>query len=267
MTDWPQHLDHLFAEWPYEFGEVSARLVQGGDGRELLQLRVEMGVLQMETRGRPDGTRPGDCDTMLDFLRKEAARVGAEFALDDRQCLEIDREFVQFFHRRIAWLAVRDFAQAVADADHTLALMDFCTDHSPDESWTEVHEQYRPFVLFHRTQAEALATLEQAEATAAIAVIDKGIEQIGELFTFDEVANELAGELAEELPSELAGELAGELEDNELIANLREMKNTIVEQYDVQPSLHEQLAEAVAAEQYELAARLRDQMRRRRRDG
>lgn len=252
MTDRPQHLDFLFDEWPYEFGEVSARLVSGADGRDVLQLRVEMGVLQMETTGRPDGTRPGGCNTVLEHLRGEAAGHGELFELDERQCLEIDREFVQFFHRRIAWLAVRDFEQAVADADHTLALMDFCTEFSPDETWTAVHEQYRPFVLFHRTQAQALATLEQADAATAIAEIDKGIEVIRELVEPDEIV------VAVE-PEEAA-------EDNELLVNLRDMKSTIVEQYDVQPSLHERLAEAVAAEQYELAARIRDQIHRRRRD-
>jgi len=241
MTDRPRHLDHLFDEWPYEFGEVSARLVHGADGRDVLQLRVEMGILQMETSGRPDGTRPGDCDTFFDFVRAEAKRVGDSFELDEQQCMEIDREFVQFFHRRIAWLAIRDFDEAVADADHTLALMDFCAEHSPDEEWTEVHEQYRPFVLFHRTQAEALATLERADAAAAIAEIDAGIRRIRELFLLDglpEVAN-----------------------DDELIANLTDMKATIAEQYELQPPLSQRLADAIASEQYELAARLRDQMR------
>src|SRR5205807_8100917 len=32
-------------------------------------------------------------------------------------------------------------------ADHTLAFMDFVRDHSPNEEYTEAHEQYRGFVL------------------------------------------------------------------------------------------------------------------------
>jgi hypothetical protein len=242
MTDRPQHLDFLFEAWPYEFGEVSARLVRGADGRDVLQLRVEMGVLQMETSGRPDGTRPGGFATILDCLKSQALRDGQSFELDERQCLEIDREFVQYFHRRIAWLAVRDFEQAVADADHTLALMDFSADHSPDDAWTELHEQYRPFVLFHRTQAEALATLERADAAAAIAEIDAGIQRIRDVLVFDG--------------------LPDEVDDDELLANLAEMKATIGEQYEVQSSLAQRLADAIAAEQYELAARLRDQLDR-----
>ena len=41
------------------------------------------------------------------------------------QCAESDREFIQFYHRRVAWLALRRHDQAIQDADHTLALMDF----------------------------------------------------------------------------------------------------------------------------------------------
>ena len=48
-------IDSLLRAWPYEPGQVSARLVKASDGREVLQMRVEMGILQMEVAGRPDG--------------------------------------------------------------------------------------------------------------------------------------------------------------------------------------------------------------------
>jgi hypothetical protein len=243
MSDRPQHLDFLFREWPYEFGEVSARMVVGSDGREVLQMRLEMGVLQMETTGRPDGTRPGGCETYFHWLEAQAGQEGDAFALDADRCTEIDREFVQFFQRRVAWLALGRFDRAVADADHTLALMDFSSQHAPDEDWAELHEQYRPFVLFHRTQAAALVKLQQASAANAVAEIDAGMELIRAVLSRESPADEVEEEI-----------------DDELLTRLAEMKAAIVEQYDVQPSLAQQLADAIAAEQYELAAQLRDQM-------
>src|SRR5690348_9843892 len=51
-------IDRVLQEWPYQPGEISARLVRAADGREVVQMRVEMGLLQLETDGRPDGTRP-----------------------------------------------------------------------------------------------------------------------------------------------------------------------------------------------------------------
>lgn len=246
MGERAQHLDHLLADWPYEFGEVIARIVPGVDRREVLQLRVEMGILQMEVSGRPDGSRPGGHSTCLDWLHAAMVEEGDDFELDGRRCLEIDREFVQFFHRRVAWLALRRFDRAVADADHTLALMDFSSLHAPDVDWAEMHEQYRAFVLFHRTQAAALLELEKNGPGAAVAEIDAGISSI---------RTALQASADEELDEE-------DLADDELIVKLTEMKGAISEQYQVEPSLREQLAEAIAAEQYERAAQLRDQLRR-----
>ena len=252
MSDRPRHLDFLFADWPYEFGEVAARIVPGADGREVLQLRVEMGVLQMETSGRPDGSRPGGYPTCLDWLQAEVIKEGDSFELDAARCMEIDREFVQFFHRRVAWLALREFDRAVADADHTLALMDFSSLYAPHSEWAEMHEQYRPFVLFHRTQAAALATLERGGPETAIVEIDAGSATIRELLVRDRDA---------------ADSDAGDLEQDELLVKLAEMKVAIAEHYDVTSSLTQQLADAIAAEQYELAAQLRDQLGRKNRPG
>jgi protein-arginine kinase activator protein McsA len=56
-------------------------------------------------------------------------------------------------------------------------------------------------------------------------------------------------------------------EEDELLAKLAEMKAAIAEHYDVQPSLAEQLADAIASEQYERAAQLRDELSRKPRRG
>jgi hypothetical protein len=242
MSDLPQNLDHILREWPYEVGQASARLVSGDDGRDVIQLRIDMGLLQMETTGRPDGVRPGGCDTYYDHLLSLAFQDGPEFALDEERCVQIDREFMQFFHRRIAWLALRAFGRAITDADHTLALMDFSSAHAPDSDWAEMHEQYRPFVLFHRVQAAALVELERNDAAAAVAAIDNGLTQLRQVFE--------------------AHEADDEFDDHPLALKLLELKQAISEHFELRPSLAQQLAEAIATEQYELAARLRDKLGR-----
>jgi hypothetical protein len=157
--------------------------------------------------------------------------------------VEADREFMQYYHRRVCWLALREFRRATADADHTLAFMDFVRRHSPDEQWTLSHEQYRPFVLFHRTQAATLAALEEHGPDEALLTINRGLDLFRTIF--------------EESESE------EQFEEDELVGRLFELRDTLREQYNVKPSLSEQLADAVAAEQYELAAKIRDEMYRR----
>jgi UvrB/uvrC motif len=241
-------IDDLLDSWPYDPEEVTARLVRAKDGRQVLQMRIEMGLLQMEVEGRPDGARPEGCETYYDYLLARAVKRGDDFSLTDEQCQEADREFIQFYHRRICWLRLREHRRAVKDADHSLAFMDFCRKHSPSEEWTLSHEQYRPFILFHRTQALALAELdeqgpEQGGPERAIEAIQKGLNQIRAIF----VAHE-----AEE-----------QFDDDELVQRLVGLQDRLREHFEIGKTLREQLAEAVAAEKYELAARLRDEIEKR----
>ncbi len=239
-----QHLDHILRDWPYDPETVSVRIVAGTDARDVIQMRVDMGVLQLETSGRPDGARPNGCETYYDYLLTESVRVGETFTLDETQCSEADREFVQFYHRRICWLALRRFADAVRDADHTLAFMDFCRKHSPDDQWTLSHEQYRPFVLFHRTQAAALAELEDGSGPeSAVQAINDGLDRIRRVFEDYE---------AEE-----------HFEEDDLVERLIELRESLRDHYNVGRTLQERLSEAIASEQYELAATLRDELARR----
>ncbi len=47
---------------------VKVRICQGADGREVLQMRLDMGVLQLEMDGRPDGSQPHGYESYLDYL-------------------------------------------------------------------------------------------------------------------------------------------------------------------------------------------------------
>ncbi|MHB1033899.1 MAG: UvrB/UvrC motif-containing protein [Pirellulales bacterium] len=236
-------IDSVLSDWPFEPGEVRVRLVNTEDGRQVVQMRIELGLLQMEVTNRPDGTRPGGAATYLDYLLGLTLQAGGHIDLSDEQRMEIDREFLQFYYRRICWLAVREFGRAVADAEHSLAMMDFVKAHSTQEEWKQSHEQYRPFVLFHRTQAAALAELEASGAEAAIEVINEGLARLRQLF-IDYGAEE-------------------RFEEDEMVSRLGELKESLREHYGVGPTLTEQLAQAVADEQYEVAARLRDEIARR----
>jgi hypothetical protein len=175
-------IDTLLKQWEFQPGEVNARLVKARNGREVLQMRIDMGVLQMETDLRPDGLRPNGAETYYDYLVGEVIREGDAFQLSREQCAEADREFMQFYHRRLCWLSLREYRRAARDADHSLAFMDFVRAHSPDEEWTLSHEQYRPFVLFHRVQAAALAALQEAGPEGAIREINGGLDRFRALF-------------------------------------------------------------------------------------
>ncbi len=243
----PRNIDTLLKHWAFRPGEVTARTVKARNGREVLQMRIDMGIVQMETLLRPDGQRPGGAETYYDYLVGEAVREGDDFRLNQEQCAEADREFVQYYQRRLCWLSLREYRRAVQDADHSLAFMDFVHRHSPDEEWTLSHEQYRPFVLFHRVQAGALAALQENGPETAISEINTGLARFRDLFARYDAVEQYA--------------------DDELVKRLEEMRESVRERYEVGRTLDEQLAEAVRAENFELAARIRDQLRGRARSG
>src|SRR5262249_42239290 len=195
-----------------------------------------------EPTGRPDGTRPYGFATYFDYIRHHAEQHGDDFTLDEEQCAEADREFVQFYHRRVSWLVLRRFDRAVVDADHTLAFMDFVRDHSPSEEYADAHEQYRGFVLFHRTQAAAAAAVENGKPEEAVDAIRQGVDLLRTL-----------GD----------GEDDNEAPDDGMIQVLLQMEDSLREMHGIGETLQEKLARAVANEEYETAARLRDAIRRR----
>lgn len=239
-------IDPILNDWECKPGMVQARLVEARDGRQVVQMRVDMGLLQMEVDGRPDGTRPEGCADYLEHLRAEARRAeerGQELTLTEEQCQEADREFLQYYHRRISWLALKEYERAIRDADHTLEFMDFVAEHSPSEEYTQAHEQYRGFVLFHRTQAAAALQVERDLPEAAIDEVRTGLERLRTFFE--------------------AFEAEEHMEEDGMVQHLRRIEASLREEYGIRSTLREQLEEAVAAEDYEKAARLRDALRKR----
>ena len=71
-----QDIDAALEGWDFKAGVVQARLVQARDGRQVIQMRVDLGVLQIEAGCRPDGTRPHGHDTYFDYLRQQARVAG-----------------------------------------------------------------------------------------------------------------------------------------------------------------------------------------------
>jgi hypothetical protein len=236
------HLDDLMSNWSFDPATLNVRLVKGKDGRDVIQMRVDMGILQLETTGRPDGCQFKQCESVLDYLQQTQLEDSTH-KLNDEECAEVDREFMQFYHRRICWLRLQFYHRAVMDADHTLRLMDLSDAMSPDEEWAGTHEQYRPFVLFHRTQADALGELEENTAEEAVQAINSGLETMRHFFAKHDAD--------------------GHFDADELVVRLVELRESLRNEYAVGQTLNEQLAEAVEREQYERAAQLRDELTRR----
>src|SRR5687767_10449365 len=98
-------LRQITDDWSYEPGQIHVRKIRGMDNRIKIQMRVDLGVLQMEVDGRPDGRRPYNHESYLDYQleRSEAhnRRNGTDlgFVLDTEECREVREEALQYYQR------------------------------------------------------------------------------------------------------------------------------------------------------------------------
>src|SRR5690349_21026136 len=138
-------ISHLLEQWEYQPGQVVVRRFKGKDGRDRIQLRVDLGVLQMFTEGRPDGRRPSGHPSLLEYhqarLYKHLAANGGSdegFKLKAEECAKLQLEAVQYHHRYICLLQLEDYAAVVRDAERNLAVFEFVGKHaeSEDMAWS-----------------------------------------------------------------------------------------------------------------------------------
>src|SRR5438128_7682031 len=178
-------LNSILNDWPHENGNIKVRKIAGLDGREKLQLRVDLGVLQMEMTGRPDGQRPHNCESLLEYHQKRAARAaekGEAYELTSEQVAELQQEGIQYYHRYLSLFQINEFAGVVRDTQRNLDLFTFVTEHTDraELSWTM--QQFRPYVLMMNTRAKASMLLAQGKFGEAMIEIERGRDAITEFF-------------------------------------------------------------------------------------
>jgi hypothetical protein len=178
-------LNTILKDWPHENGNIKVRKITGLDGREKLQLRVDLGVLQMEVSGRPDGQRPHKCESLLAYHQRRAARAeekGQPYELTAEQCAELQQEGIQYYHRYLSLFQINDFDGVVRDTQRNLDLFTFVTEHTDREELSWNLQQFRPYVLMMNTRAKASILLGQGKFAEAMLEIERGRDAIAEFF-------------------------------------------------------------------------------------
>ncbi|MBN1555460.1 MAG: UvrB/UvrC motif-containing protein [Phycisphaerae bacterium] len=241
-------IDHILNGWPFKPGEVNVRRILGEDGREKIQLRLDLGLLQMNTTGRPDGRRPHGFDSLLAYhehtLEEHTAAHGTQdgFSLDEGVCEELRTEGVMFYHRYLAEFVLGDYESVQRDTRRNLRMFDFCAAYAEEEYDRFICEQYRPYVLMMYARARARSEIRKSRPKRALAVIRRTIGEIKALHERFE----------QEEPDESSMELSV------LRALEREIQSLIPQ--DPRLRLKKQLRDAIRDERYEDAADIRDRL-------
>jgi hypothetical protein len=247
----------ILAGWEFDPEEPPVRIVRGDDGRDKIQLRIDLGLLQMDVDGRPDGERPFGCESLLDHYealiqeRQEAGKghlKAAPFPLDSKACDALFREGVQYYHRYLSCFRLERFDLVARDTARNLRLFAFVARHAANQQDRLQFDQYRPYVTMMHARAQALEAVARADYSAALTFVDQGIAAIRVFLR----------EYEQQDHESQCGELGFLLQWRESLERDRPLGPV--------ERLEQQLRLAVSREQFEEAARLRDQIRRLRAD-
>ncbi|MDG1137227.1 MAG: UvrB/UvrC motif-containing protein [Phycisphaerales bacterium] len=227
-------ISKILNTWPYEAGRLNVRIVEAEDGRELLQLRIELGMIQMEMSGRPDGHSQEGFPSLLALFDERGTHGG----LEPDTCRRLREEGVQRSHRSAALFAMSRWEETIRDCNENLELFDLCKHHANDEQDRRALEQFRGAVIALRARAAAEWAVEKDNISMAMSTLDQGLE-------------------------ELRVALGDDWEQSNETHLLRGMKEALVPKLPTseRADLRERLANAIENENYELAAILRDEIR------
>jgi len=215
-------LTDLLTNWPHDPEGATVRVVEAADGRPLLQIRLDLGLLQLELEGRPDG-------------RPLVRRPEPGQPIDDAISTALVAELSQFDTRGRALLLLGDPASAARDADHMVETARVL--HASGDSPHAMHLLVHSITL--RARAAAEASLATQRPDLARLALDQGLEL-------------LVGILGEDA--------AARCNEGQLLTGMRDL---LVPRLPAsqRAELESRLRGALASENYELAAILRDELR------
>ncbi len=235
--------------WPFESGKITVRTVTGADGKEKIQMRLDLGLLQMEKDGRPDGERPHGEESLLDYhtkrLREYDQKNGTDlgFELSSEECQALRDEALMYYHRYLSLFVLEDYARVERDTARNIEVLDLCAKYAAEENDRILLEQYRPYIVMMNTRARALQAMEQGMLKSALAHVEAGLRTIREFF--ETYGHPEAFEQSSE--AQVLASLRDEISQRLPIGTVERLER--------------KLERALLEERYEDAARIRDQIR------
>jgi hypothetical protein len=242
--------------WDFDPEQISVRIVKGDDGADKLQLRLDLGLLQMEFDGRPDGQRIHGCASWLDYLQKQQRKHddrhpdGPPFLLETEDCQQLLREGVQYYHRYVSFWHLQRFELCARDTSRNLKLFAFVREHARHTKDKLQFDQYRPYVTMMHARAVATPLVGLRDYQAALGAIDAAIDGIrGFLKEYEQEQNE-----------ENCSELVFLLRWRDEVVNQQDHRDA-ERPYNPMDRLRADLDTAVREERFEDAEKLRDAIR------
>ena len=240
----------LLDQWDYQPGQLVVRKFLGKDGEEKIQLRVDLGLLQMNARGRPDGKHPYGRESLLEFYRAQMEKFKKErrgdeksFRLTPEDCGRLQQEALQYHHRYICLFQLEEYDAVLRDTARNLKVFDFVQQHAANEEMAWALQQFRPQLLMMRVRARGAIALKSRRYDRVVSLIESGLEELRQFYREHDRTDLM--------------EQSGEIQSLEYWLQEIQVKRPRTARERLESALNE----AVKNEDYEKAAQVRDALR------
>lgn len=236
-------IENILEDWPFDPLAISARIIETSTGKQKIQMRIDLGLIQMEYSGRPDGKRPKDHDSYLSYYQTLAAD-DENFILAPKQLLNLRQEGMQYYHRYLSLHQLKDYKSVIRDTRHNLDILNLIANHAGSvENFSS--QQHRPHLLLMNTSAKVMLKLESNNKPEALNILNAGIRQIKHVY--ESILEDPQPDLSPEIYQ--LKELKHRITDDGVPSELPQLEKLEIE-----------LQMALLSENYERAASIRDQI-------
>jgi hypothetical protein len=252
--------DYL-SKWPYDKSN-SVRIIKGKDGRDKVQVRNPFGIEQFEADGRPDGKRPRRRESLLDYYlgqledyRKVNGGLEIGFQLDSVACEGLKEESSMFYHRYSNLFGV-DFRRVLRDTNHNIQIFDLVYGYAVDSEERLYYEEWRPYIIRMNRDAQVHLYMNDKEYDRAL---EHAVNAVAALHKLPPVVLKLQNVPVHMLHPEFAKQMQISL--HVLDERIKEIKLLKEKEKPKAEKIRKKLKKAVDSEDFEKAARLRDQIK------
>jgi hypothetical protein len=246
-------IGNILKHWKFNQDEIAnVRLIDGEDGLKKIQLRIDMGIIQMEMDNNPSGETVEGFESWLEYYEDkqkkfEASKVDDYFSLNSEECRNLEIEAVRYYYRYFSLMKLDDYERVIRDTERNLRVLKFVKKYATSELDSWELNQFKPYIIMMNTRAKVSLMLRKKGDSAvenAVELCDESISVIKNFFKEYNIYNERENSAEITILQNLKDELTGIMPE----------------------SLEKKLLKAVEEERYEDAAFFRDEIRKKKRE-
>ena len=242
-----EDIQYILKNWSYDPAkDLTVRLINGDDGTPKIQMRIDMGIIQMELDGNPAGENPEGFKSWLEYYENErkqyeSGSVNDYYSLSSEDFQKLRREGVQYYYRYLSLMKLEDFERVVRDTDRNLRLFSFVKKYAASEMDRWALDQFRPYVIMINTRAKASLALRENSASGIEKTVEFFDSGIGRIINFYKEYG-----------------LSSEIDNSIELSVLKALKSEFLSKSP--DTLQEKLQRAIREERFEDAALIRDKI-------